>query len=343
MANDMTDEPIGAGDDTTNTDTDNSTDATSLCTKKITDYLKKPLADDRKSANGAATVACLGYEENTVSVRLHVCRLEDARLVSDEYSALRNYISTTLAAHATGMATNVEGYVTRESELSDKLNTTLEALKGVKSHMAKVNSLACKLETACNDSCTAEERKIMDSALGKNVFKRSANELVKQVKGEKDQEGLITVKGTTHHADDLFDMGVKYAGIQASTNVSSLTSLIDSLKESTGKIATNVNEQADSLGQGIMDLQKALDEEVAKLSTSLYDRRLSAQVATGLDELEEELTSISTVDCEALDYAASITELEANCLAVVSTFDKTADCPPNDGESKFYSQDVPSC
>lgn len=343
MAKDINEDPkdpVGAGEDTSNTD---PADPPSLCTKKITDYQNEPLADDRESAAGAATVACLGYEENQSSVRLRLCRLEDARAVRGEYRAIRNCISTTMAAHAAGVSANVAVYEAKGGELTKNLDAALKALKAVKSQVALVNTLACKLETACNDSCTAEERKIIDKALGKDRFKRDANEIIKKVKGEKDENGLIVTKGLSHHTDDLFDMGVKYAGIQASANVISLKPMAATLLETADGLATNVTEQMTSLDATLTTHQTELDAEVTGLSESLYERHTSDVSSASLEALNVELDEFADGKCEDLDYEASITTLIENCTAVVSTFDVAAGCPPGGEDNKFNTQDATSC
>jgi len=343
MANDMTDDPEMPVDNEETTPTEEAVDPQSLCAKKFTDYLDAPLAADRESAAGAATVACLGYEEYQTKVRLRLCRLEDARAVSGEYRAIRNGISTTMAAHAGGVAVNAAVYEMINGDLTKSLDAVLKALKEVKTQMGKVNTLACKLERDCNDSCTVGERRLIDKTLGRGFFKRNANDLIKKVKGEKDDNGLITVKGVTHHADDLFDMGVKYAGIQASANVVSLKPMATRLEETAKGLATDVTYQITALDATLLAQQTELDAEVTTLSNGLYERHATTINATSLEALAAELTDIADHDCATLDYDDAVATLVANCQTVVTTFDATAACPPGGEDNKFNTQDAPSC
>lgn len=343
MANDMKQEPDGP-DGTGNQTPPPPASTLSRCAKKYADYIKDPLAGDVEVAAGAQEVACLGYEENRNNVRLRICRQQDALEVHGEYLALRNAVSSTLAAHAAGVAANTESYEKKNGELDKKLDVALKAIKKVKDQMAKVNSLACKLERMSNDPCTIEERNIIDTAKTEtDYFKREANEIVKKIKGETDDTGQTTTMGATERADDLFDMVVKYSGIQASTNVLSIKPMAKVLVETADGLVTDVVEQITTLEESIAGHQAKLDEGVAALSTSQYERYTAEASGAALEALGSKLDELVISDCGTLNYAGEIEKFKGYCIDVIGSFGTSSACSDDDGSAKFSTQDAPSC
>ncbi|NJB86808.1 hypothetical protein GGR26_002585 [Lewinella marina] len=311
-----------------------------LCQKWFNDYLEKPLEIDLEVAEGAATVGCLGYDEGKIGTQLRVCRVEDARKIRGEYRGIKNCISTALAAHAAGVTANVTGYVDKQKVLETKLNKALEGIKAAKSGMAKVHALACKLETARKDSCNSEQCKAIDKGLpkvdGVGGLQRFNNKI------SAFQATISTLNG---NADALFEMGIKYAGIQASTNVTSIKPMTDLLKQDADGLATDVTEQCAALDKKIAEQAEALAGEITGLSTALYLRQKTQLTHDFLSDLKADLTDIRDQDCGALDYAAAKDRLTVICETAVTTFNTTATCGEGEesGGNKFNTQDAPSC
>lgn len=317
---------------------DNEETPLTLCQKWFNDYLEKPLEQDIKVAEGAAKVGCLGYDEGKISTQLRVCRLEDARKVRGEYLGIKNCISTTLSGHAAGVVANVTLYAEKEKALAEKLNKVLESVKAVKVGMAAVHGLSCKLETARKDSCNSEQCKAIDKGLpavegigGLERFNSSIDEY---------RETISTLNG---NADSLFEMSIKYAGIQASTNVATITPMAEKLKTDAEGLATDVTDQCTGLDKKIGEQGTALADEITGLSSALYTRHGTSMAHDFLTALKGELESVVDQQCADLDYATAKDELTQYCEAAITTFDTTSGCDEEGGGNKFNIQDAPSC
>ncbi len=337
MANEMNQGPQQTGDNGGQTPAGEDSPQT-ICQKWFNDYLESPLETDREVAQGAATVGCLGYDEGRVGTQLRVCRLEDARKVRAEYRGIKICISTALAAHAAGVTANVTGYVDKQKALEGKLKKALEAIKTAKSGMAKVHALACKLETARKDSCNSEQCKAIDKGLPKVDGVGGLERFKNGITGFR--ESISTLNG---NADALFEMGIKYAGIQASTNVTSIKPMTDLLKASADSLATEVTEQSAALDKKIADHADALAGEITGLSTALYLRQNTQLTYDYLTELKTELEGIVGQGCADLDYASAKDRMTIICETAVTTFNTTATCSEERGGNKFNTQDAPSC
>ncbi len=337
MANDMNDPQVPVDNGGEGPGGEDSTQT--LCQKWFNDYLENPLEADLERAAGAATVGSLGYDEGKIGTQLRVCRLEDVQKIRAEYRGIQTCISTTLAAHAAGVAVNVTGYVGKDKALEGKLNAALEAIKAIKTGMGKVHALACKLEAARKDSCNSEQCKAIDKGLPKVDQVGGLERFNKEITAIR--ERVTTVNG---NADALFEMGIKYAGIQASTNVTSLKGMTDQLKTDADALAADVLAQAKALDTKLADQEVALATEITGLSTALYTRQTTKLAYDCLEELKTDLEEIVGQDCTQLDYEATNDRLRYLCETAVSTFDTTAGCGDQDGGgNKFNTQDAPSC
>jgi uncharacterized protein YoxC len=337
MANEMNKDPDQSGTEPASPPVDES--SPSKAVNKFNDYLESPLETDVKQATGAVTVGCLAYEDGKSGSNIRVCRLEDAHKVRAEYRGIQNCISSTLAAHAGGVKDSVVEYVVSETALSAKLTTALEAIKAAKKQMTKVRGIVCKLEDAQKDSCNSEQCKAIDKGLPMANGEKGLKRFNAEVSAIAEETKELCVR-----TDGIFDVGVKYAGIQASVNVACLTDAMTLLKKDADGLVTNVTENGTALDAKITTQQTALDGEIDGLGAALKGRLHGERYHAALLDLQIQLTDISGEDCSAFDEAAGKERIEEICTTAVTTFKTTSPCGDGQGgTNKFNTQDNPSC
>jgi hypothetical protein len=337
MANDMTNDPVDSGTEPIPPAVDES--SPSKAVNKFNDYLESPLETELGQAEGAVTVGCLAYEDSKSGSNIQVCRLEDALKVRAEYRGIQNCISTTLAAHSEGVSGNVAEYVVSETAIGGKLTTALEAIKAAKSQMAKVRGLVCKLEDAQKDSCNSEQCKAIDKGLPKSNGEKGLKRFNVEVSAIAEKTKELCVR-----TDGIFDVGVKYAGIQASINVACLTDAVALLKTDADNLVTDVADNGSALDDKITTHQEALDGEITGLGAALRGRQSGERFHATLTDLKAQLTEFSEEDCAVFDEANGKERIEEICTTAVTTFKTTSPCGDGQGgNNKFNTQDNPSC
>ncbi|MEO0734611.1 MAG: hypothetical protein AAFZ52_17375 [Bacteroidota bacterium] len=338
MANDMNQpDPEEPGTDPTPPTADET--APTKAVNKFNDYLNDPLKGQLDQAKGAVTVGCLAYEDGKSGTNIQVCRLEDAQKVRAEYRGIQNCVSTSLAAHAAGVSTAVASHVTTATALDTQLTTSLNAIKAAKNQLVVVRGLIGKLENALKDSCNADERNAINQHLptvdGKGGLERFNFEV---------GEISTTTKDLCERVDSVFDVSVKYAGVQASVNVACLTDAVAKLKTDADALVTNVADNGTQLDAKVVTHQTALDGEITSLGGALFMRQHNERHHAALVDLEATLTTIVGQDCANFDEAGGLERIEAICTETVTTFKTSSPCPEEDnGTNKFNVQDQPSC
>lgn len=315
------------------------TNANRTPTQKIFDkYRNEDLTIAKQTAEGVVDVACLAYEQGKTSTQIQVCRIQDVQLVRNEYRSIQNVISSSLGAYSTAVNTKLEEYLKKEKSLTEKLTASLTALKEVKSKLGEVNQLACKLEKACTDSCNSNQLKELNRLDQIEVtIVEGGKEKKKKVKGTErfkfELKGIASeVQNCYDHADNIFEYGIKYAGIQASMNVESLKEAIARLTKDAEGLVTNVADSSNSLDEKLLKQQETLHTEIGDLTESLADSRSGSAAQKALLKLDVDLGKIADeADCEN----AELTDQWEDCLiklceGALSTFKRSSSCPTAD-------------
>lgn len=301
---------------------------TTSTVKWIETYQADPLEDDIKSAESDETVKCLAYSEQQKVNTLKVCRLQNAHKVHSEYHGIKNCVSLVLTSHTGRLTENVAAYLAKNEELKANLATCLENLKAAKSQMSLVRSLACKLDIARNDSCHSEQLNAM-SALPKKNGKKGIQRFNAEVDAIVAEATALNGK-----SNDLFEAGVKFAGIQAFINIPSLESQIQKLNEDATSFAGDVQENLDATAEKIAACQEKYEAGVTSITTALYDRYHAQLTSSYLNNLDTSLDNLAGYECTDDTFNEFRSKLEEICENVEETFSQIVNCKEG-GESKF--------
>ncbi|MEL6355708.1 MAG: hypothetical protein AAFQ37_02130, partial [Bacteroidota bacterium] len=112
------------------------------------------------------------------------------------------------------MAENVATYLEKNTALSAKLDVALQAIKAVKDQMWIVREAVCKLDAAREDSCNAEQLVALNQ-LPSDGEVSGLERFNSETDAIRDRAFGLYIE-----SNELFEKGIKLAGIQAAMNIS---------------------------------------------------------------------------------------------------------------------------
>ncbi len=215
------------------------------------------LGDPIKDAENEAGIRTTEYEAKKVISNYKQCAYEEAVKAYREYSKICICISTYLEQDVTQINGNVGSYIDQSQGFSTYLSASLDKIKEMKKKMLEVNDAAYKLRDALKDSCNSEQKKILIRGLPGTDDEPSFLEAAKDII---EQASVVCSR-----ADDVFETGVKVAGINAFTNVESLkefgTTLVTCAGGFNKDVKSNVTFTSEQMTAALDDLSAALQEE----------------------------------------------------------------------------------
>lgn len=282
----------------------------SLTTDKFNEFADKELGPkiDAAASKGKVKLTVFGQKETLKNYKL--CSLIQTEAAHDEYSNIMNCIMTVLAESVGEIQSNIESYISYETQMEEALTTSIQAVKEVKTKLSAVNDAACKLENAMKDSCNSEQLRelvngIQESEDGEEKkFKDAVEEIQGQVDAAKDA------------GYKAFETGIKVAGIAKFTN-------LQSLKAFGGNLQTGVEQLSGDILDNI-DFSATKKTEIQEELTAIMKERINAKFEKFKALLEQKALESTEAYAEAPDVPedeeGSPVTLEAICEKVESSF-----------------------
>lgn len=224
------------------------------------DYHEKVLKKEIEGAESTKKVKETVFAQKYTVKNFRTCTLLRAQAACDEYTNIKNCITTILGQSAVEIQANIDAYITYGKDTETALTAAFKAIKGAKSKLAAVNDAACRLENCIKDSCNSEQLRIL---------KDGFDELIVKGKTEKTFiEHINEIQSKVDMANDTglgaFEIGVKVAGIQKFTNIKSLKGFGNNLQEGidllVGDVAENVTYSKGKKEKAQEELTTALQE-----------------------------------------------------------------------------------
>ena len=282
----------------------------------------KTLEEEIKDAESKENEAENGFESNKETRRIKTLDLIWARRTHQEYGMFCNSISTIMSQSAVEINTNITNLKTLNGDLSKKMTTAIEAIKNAKDKLATVDTLACALGEGIKDSCNSQQVKIIREGL-------------KSQNGSGDQDALKTcVDDVIACADETHDMGdntfeaaVKVSGINAFTNLDSLTEFGTSAETKITAFHEDVVANMTYAAGKISTVQEELKTTLTELTQSQFLTFNTISTVKGL-EATKDFAQKKTLPDDPEEQ-----DLQSICLEVEKTFNQTID----EMESVTYS------
>ncbi len=302
----------------------------------------KPLENEIQAAGSLQQISCLAFEEQKMAGNLRICRIVDARKVLQEYEAIHGCVSLGLSAHITSIQSNTTDYLTHNEELGTNLTTCLEAVNAVKEQMKKVWEKACALDAARKDSCYSDAL----SALGELPAESEGGPAGLERFNAAVDDIRDTVNALNDRTDDVFEKGIKYAGVQAFMNVAGLEQLVQDLAADIQAFHDDVIENQGDLAAALTQRWEEYSEGVATATEKWSGKRSSTLDYDMLDALKQYLESSKSELDELTELACNKdldqlkTALEGICSTVQDTFMAGVNCSPgpNGGSKNQFAQ-----
>ena len=286
----------------------------SQTTECIQSYIKNSLEGQIEYTKSQETIACLDYKGKITVQNYNLCLLLKSRALHDEYFGIKNCISTTLLGQSSLVDENVDNYLVKTDAIKKALDNSLNAIKESKSKIWKIRECACKLDGARNDSCNSEQLSAMnkipqgdpDNKSGIARFHALVDDLVNQSN---------TLYDTI---DDIFEKGVKVAGIQAYINTKSLKEFSESLKGDATSLDTDINTNLSYAEDLIDTAQEQYTDGLNNLDNCLFAKNESHLAHLSLEAAESYADGLKDESCDG----DSIEALEEICIAIQDEFKK---------------------
>lgn len=299
--------PMDKGDDT----------PVSQTTECIQNYRENPLEGLIKLSVSEETVACIDYKGKINNQEYKLCKLIKAKDIHKEYFGIKNTISTTFFKQVCLIDENVDAILTKTEAVNAALNSSLDAIKNAKSKLWEVREAACKLDGARNDSCNSEQL----SALSKIPADQNGLKGIARFQAlvDKIKEDAFKLYDSV---DDVFEKGVKVAGIQAYMNTASIKEFTTALKTDAEAFSEDVIANLAYSDELIDTAQEAFTEGLQELDVSLFAKTNAHLTHTALENMDGYAEHLEEEAC--IDRTA---DLEQVCEDIKNVFQSQINCP----------------
>jgi hypothetical protein len=180
---------------------------------------RKALKPEIDAAKTQMHIAHKGYEDAVRSRQFKRCIFKKSEAALAEYEGLLNGVVTMAQQDATEINNTVNGYVSQVDTIKTAFDAVLASLRDCKKSLGDVESTAYALAEVVENSDQSEEKKWLKLHI--DGFEK----YVKDVAGDPKANSQGLADKTNDLADGAFEVAVKVAGINASINVRSLTTL----------------------------------------------------------------------------------------------------------------------
>jgi len=320
-------QPIGSS----NTSVESTGQPTSQTEDCINKYIEDRLVSAVKSAENQEQVSCFDYGAEVEASKYKICSYLQILDVFSEYRGIKNCVSVNLKTHANHIKENVAYCGELTGEIDKALNESLDAIKALKNKMSEVRDAACKLEAARTDSCHSEQLKALkklpekDQVSGLTRFTNKTDDIIGK------SESLYNI------ADDLFEKGVKVAGILAFMNINSLTELTAVLNGYSIELDEDVEGNLKHFKDKAEECAERYTEQLATIGGAYYVKNQARIKHLSLLGASSIFEVISDADCSVRKngYPQLNQQLSDICDKYTGPLDIEIDCKDSTGGVKF--------
>lgn len=310
-------------------------------------YVKENLNKAITAADGVQKVKEVNFSNAKTISQNNICSLQQVHSILNEYNGLKNCVSVNVATHTAAIKTNVASYSTVTDEIDTSLSETLDAITAFKAAMKEVNEMATKLQVAKDDSCNAEQVKALEK-LGGGPAEDTDQDGHVDDDAPSDNGNVFDIKSKAiiakageifNKTDDLFEKGIKTAGILAHMNVASLVEMTEKLDADAIVYSENVDKNIKELEDQKQKAQETYVKHLETIGTAHIELNNSTIDHKALDKACTNFSDLSKEKCEKESFEQWMEELDKISKSIGGNFGGDLACNKEKGGEKFMKKE----